>query len=410
MAVREIVIVGAGEAGARAAIALREQGFDGGVTLVGEEAHAPYERPPLSKAAIVSQTAPALPGIADAARLGEIDVARIAGVGAIRLDCGAKAVHLADGRKLAYDKLVLATGARPRVLTCPGAELGLTLRSYDDALRLRERFRASGRIAIVGGGFIGLELAASARSLGCEVVVIEAAPRVLGRAVPAEIAAFVDARHRQEGVEIHCGVGVAGFAVAGGRYEVHLADGRRLLVDTIVVGVGAVPETTLAAEAGLALENGVAADSQLLTSDPDVHAIGDCASFPHALFDARRMRLEAWRNAFDQGAYVARVLMGALEPYVATPWFWSDQYDLTLQIAGLPDAGATMVRRDLGDDAFMLFSLNADGRLVGAGGVGPIGKVAREVRIAEMLIARRASPDPAALASETVRLKALLNA
>ena len=166
----------------------------------------------------------------------------------------------------------------------------------------------------------------------------------------------------------------------------------------------------MAAEAGLALENGVAADSQLLTSDPDVHAIGDCASFPHALFDARRMRLEAWRNAFDQGAYVARVLMGALEPYVATPWFWSDQYDLTLQIAGLPDAGATMVRRDLGDDAFMLFSLNADGRLVGAGGVGPIGKVAKEVRIAEMLIARRASPDPAALASETVRLKALLNA
>lgn len=410
MAPREIVIVGAGEAGARAAIALREQGFDGELTLVGEEAHAPYERPPLSKAAIVSETLPALPAIADAARLADIDVTRIAGVAATRIDRSEKRLRLGDGRALAYDNLVLATGARARQLAIPGAELALALRSYDDALRLRERFRAGGRIAIVGGGFIGLELAASARTLGCDVVVIEAAPRVLGRAVPAELAAFVDARHRREGVEIFCGVGVAGFARESGRSEVWLSDQRRLLVDTIVVGVGASPETKLAADAGLSLDNGISTDSHLTTSDPAIHAIGDCASFPHGLFDGRRLRLEAWRNAFDQGAYVARVLMGSQEPFVATPWFWSDQYDLTLQIAGLPDAGAASVRRDLGEDAFLLFSLAADGRLVGAGGVGPIGKVAKDVRVAELLIARRACPDPAALASANVKLKALLTA
>jgi 3-phenylpropionate/trans-cinnamate dioxygenase ferredoxin reductase subunit len=190
--------------------------------------------------------------------------------------------------------------------------------------------------------------------------------------------------------------------------SVELADGRKLRADAIVVGVGAAPETSLALAAGLTLDNGVAVNARLQTSDPDIFACGDCASFPHPLFDHSRLRLEAWRNAFDQGAFVARVLTGADEEFSAVPWFWSDQYDLCLQIAGLPDAGPTIVRRDLGDGALMTFHLDAHGRLVGVGAVGPRGKIAKEVRVAEMLIGRRAAPSSDNLANRSVKLKSLL--
>ena len=408
MDLREIVVVGAGEAGARATVALREQGYDGALTLVGEERHAPYERPPLSKAAIVSEAPPELPVIADARQLTDLGVDVVAGVAATRIDPRGRTLHLADGRALRYDRLVLATGARPRRLTLPGAELALMLRTFEDSAALRERFHRGARIAIIGGGFIGLELAASARALGCAVQVVEAAPRVLQRATPPEISTIITERHQREGVEILTGVGVAGFAREGACEIVTLSDGRRLEADTIVVGVGAAPEVSLAAAAGLAIDNGVAVDGRLRASDPDIFAVGDCASFPHPLFGGRRLRLEAWRNAFDQGAFVARALLGADAEYEAVPWFWSDQYDLCLQIAGLPDAGVETVTRDLGGGALLLFHLTADGRLVGVSGVGPLGKIAKEVRVGEMLIARRARPDPAALAAPGIKLKALL--
>ncbi|MFZ0206358.1 MAG: FAD-dependent oxidoreductase, partial [Roseiarcus sp.] len=295
MDLREIIVVGAGEAGARAVVALREQGWDGALTLIGEERHAPYERPPLSKSAIVPEAPPELPVIADARQLGDLGVDVVAGVTATRIDARMRTVHLADGRALRYDKLVLATGARPRRLTLPGAELGLLLRTYEDSLALRERFHPGARIAIVGGGFIGLELAASARVLGCVVQVVEAAQRVLQRATPPEISTILAERHEREGVEILTGVSVAGFAREGAHEIVTLADGRRLEADAIVVGVGAAPEVSLAAAAGLAIDNGVAVDGRLRTSDPDIFAGGDCASFPHPLFGGRRMRLEAWR-------------------------------------------------------------------------------------------------------------------
>jgi 3-phenylpropionate/trans-cinnamate dioxygenase ferredoxin reductase subunit len=404
MTPRQTVIVGAGEAGARVAIALREQGFDGAVTLVGEERHAPYERPPLSKGAIFGEEAPAVPFIGDAQRFNELDVDTVFGVAATAIDRAARRLRLSDGDELPYDQLVLATGARPRRLNLPGAEHGLTLRAFEDAVALRERMRPGAAIVVIGGGFIGLELAAGARKRGCEVVVVESAPRVLARATPAPLAAILEARHRAEGVEILTGVGVRGFAAG----SVELADGRQLKADAIIVGVGAAPETALAGAAGLALDNGVAVNGRLQTSDPNIYACGDCASFPHPLFDGRRLRPEAWRNAFDQGAFVARALTGADEDFSAVPWFWSDQYDLCLQIAGLPDAGATVATRDLGDGARMTFHLATDGRLVGAGAVGPLGKIAKEVRIAEMLIARRATPSPEELADAKVKLKGLL--
>ncbi|RWE93669.1 MAG: ferredoxin reductase, partial [Mesorhizobium sp.] len=186
--------------------------------------------------------------------------------------------------------------------------------------------------------------------------------------------------------------------------------GQRIVADLAVIGIGAVPVTALAAEAGLAIDNGIAVDEHLRTADPDIFAAGDCCSFPLAIYGGRRVRLEAWRNAQEQGALAARNMMGANEAHGAVPWFWSDQYGLTLQIAGLPDEGKSIVRRDLDDGAFILFHLAEDGRLVAASGIGPGNAVARDIRLAEMLIAKRGKPAPEALGSQAVKLKSLLAA
>ena len=401
-----IVIIGAGEAGARAAITLRSEGHTGPLTLIGDEAHAPYERPPLSKALIVDPEKPWLPLIADAAELEEKRVERMAGVAALAIDRAAREVTLSDGRRLGYDLLVLATGAKPRKLNLAGAEAALMLRNFEDSLALRARFASGRNIAIIGGGFIGLELAASAIALGCKVSVIEAAPRILGRGVPAEIAALVEKRHREAGVSFFIGAGIASMDGRG----VALTDGRVIPADCIVAGIGAIPETALAAAAGLTIDNGIAVDGHLRTSDSLIFAIGDCASFPHALYGGRRVRLEAWRNALDQGTFVAKVILGASEDYQEVPWFWSDQYELCLQIAGLADGAAQTIARDLGEGVLMLFHVAADGRLLAASAFGPLGKIAREIRLAEMLIAKRAQPSAADLASPGVKLKSLLAA
>jgi 3-phenylpropionate/trans-cinnamate dioxygenase ferredoxin reductase subunit len=261
---------------------------------------------------------------------------------------------------------------------------------------------------VIGGGFIGLEIAASARARGCDVTLIELGPRLLTRGVPREIADIIAGRHRAAGVRVVLGARLAGVETQGDQHAVVLDDGTRIACDGVVAGIGAVPETALAEAGGLAVENGVRADETLRTSDPEIFAAGDCCSFPHPLFNGRRIRLEAWRNAQDQGALAARNMLGADEPYATVPWFWSDQYDLSLQIAGLPDEGAEAVARGLGDGAAMYFHRAGDGRLVGASAVGPIAKVAREVKLAEMLIARQARPDPALLADPGVRLKELL--
>jgi len=405
-----IVIVGAGETGARAAAALRENGFDGAVTLVGDEEHRPYERPPLSKAVMHAEDEPAVPHIAHALRFDELEIAHDIGSRAVAIARGEKLLKLADGAIIPYGKLLIATGARPRKLAIPGGEALLYLRTFADALALRVHIEPGRRIAIIGGGFIGLEIASSARQRGCEVTVIEAAPRILMRGVPAEIADIVALRHRAEGVTILAGTGLARLEKRGNGVAVILADGREVVADGVVAGVGAVPETALAEDAGLAIDNGVAVDAHLRTEDEDIFAAGDCCSFPHPLYGYRRIRLEAWRNAQDQGAYAAKAMMGAADEYAAVPWFWSDQYDLNLQVAGLVDEGRRMVLRDQGEGARIYFHLDDAGRLVAASGIGPIGRVARDMRLAEMLVAKRAHPDPAALAAPETKLKALLAA
>lgn len=410
MMTKGMVVIGAGECGGRAALALRELGYDGPVTLVGDEPHLPYERPPLSKDAMVAD-APLIKAIASDAILAERSIRHIHSVLAVAIDRTAHVVRLSDGSALAYDKLLLATGSVPRKLPMPG--LGgrcVYLRTFNDALAIRAHLNAGNRIAIVGGGFIGLELAAAARSLGAAVTVIEAQPRILMRGVPAEIAQVIHQAHEAEGVKILCGEGIAAIADDGADVRIALAGGHDIVADLAVIGIGAVPVTGLAAEAGLTIDNGVAVDAELRTSDRDIFAAGDCCSFPLAIYGGRRVRLEAWRNAQEQGALAARNMLGAGEAHSAVPWFWSDQYGLTLQIAGLSDEGRSVVRRDVGDDAFILFHLAEDGRLVAASGIGRGNAVARDIRLAEMLIAKQAKPAPEALGSQTVKLKSLLAA
>jgi 3-phenylpropionate/trans-cinnamate dioxygenase ferredoxin reductase subunit len=401
-----MVIVGAGEAGARAATALREEGWDRPITLVGGEIHPPYERPPLSKAALLAETEPVATTVLSQDRAAALDIALVLGTEATAIDRAARAVVLTDGRALPYSRLLLATGARPRRLTLPGHEQALYLRRFDDALALRPLLRPGVRLVIIGGGFIGLELAAAAVARGCAVTLVEAQPRILMRGVPAEIAAVIADRHRAAGIDLRTGIDIERIEPDA----VVLADGSRITADAVIAGIGVVPETALAEAAGLAVDNGIAVDATLATTDPVIFAAGDCAACAHPLYAGRRIRIEAWRNAQDQGALAARNMLGRGEAIAAVPWFWSDQYELTLQIAGLADVGRTMVARDLGDGAQLLFHLAADGRLVAASGVGPLGKIAREIRLAEMLIAQRATPDPDALASPAVRLKTLLAA
>ncbi|RFB84925.1 ferredoxin reductase [Rhizobium leguminosarum bv. trifolii] len=403
------VILGAGECGARAAFALREKGFDGDITLVGAEPLHPYERPPLSKA---GADAGDPKFIAAAEKYADSGIRLLTGLEAGNFDTASRTVIFSDGATLSYDKLLLATGAAARWF--PGAPEGSAhiraLRTHHDAAALRDVMKSGKHIAIIGGGFIGLELAATARLHGAEVTVIEGLERVLKRGVPEEIAQLLTGRHRAEGVDIRCGVSIESLNEEGGKAIIRLSGGERIEADLALVGIGARPNVEIAERAGLTIENGIAVDRYLQTSAPDVFAAGDCCSFPLAIYGGRRVRLESWRNAQEQGTLAAANMLGLDQAVSSVPWFWSDQYDMTLQIAGLAEGAATHQRRDLGAGAFILFHLDADGRLIAASGIGPGNAVARDIRLAEMLIAAGSHPDPAALRANDVKLKSLLAA
>ncbi len=403
-----IIIVGAGECGARAALSLRENGYRHPVTLIGDEVHLPYERPPLSKQVLLDAAEPRTSVVLNDILLGEHAIRHIGSASASAIDTSTKRLALSDGRVLPYDKLLLTTGAAPRRL--PDAPAGgriLYLRTIDDALALRSFMRAGMHVGVLGGGFIGLEVAASACSRGAKVTVIETQERILKRGVPAPIAETITALHQRHGVTVKCGVAVLGIEADERRVGITLSDGDVIPVDVLVVGIGAQPRTELAVQAGLAIDNGIAVNERLETSVTDIHAAGDCCSFPHPLYGGRRLRLEAWRNAQDQGILAAANLMSEARSYQAVPYFWSDQFDHTLQIAGLVDEGRTVVRRELGDGAFILFHLDDEWRLVAASGVGPGNRVAKDMKLSEMLIAKRVNPPIEALATDA-SLKSLL--
>ena len=404
------VIIGAGECGGRAAFALREKGFAGDITLIGTEPLAPYERPPLSKGGIDKAPEPKFIAALELYRAQSINLKLETTVTAI--DPAMKTIRLSDGQTLSYAKLLLATGAAARGFPgVDGASQRIrVLRTHADAMALHAALHPGRHIAIIGGGFIGLELAATARIRGADVTVVEGLPRVLKRGVPEEIAEAITERQRQEGVDIRCGHTIEALQEETDRAVVRLAGGKVISADLLLVGIGALPNVALAAEAGLAIDNGIAVNERLETSHADIYAAGDCCSFPLALYGGRRVRLESWRNAQEQANLAAANILGEDAEISAVPWFWSDQYDLTLQIAGLADEATIHIRRDLADGAFILFHLHADGRLLAASGIGRGNAIARDIRLAEMLIAARAHPDQAALAVSSVKLKSLLTA
>ncbi|MNU86680.1 Rhodocoxin reductase [compost metagenome] len=330
------VIVGSGQAGVSAAFKLRALGYLGSIVLVGAEPDLPYHRPPLSKKYLA--------GLADAQKLHikhgklyeseSIDLLLDCHVAAI--DRHRKAIEFADGRSITYDHLVLATGSRSRTLSPEqGGQASniYTFRTLADAWRLRREMVQGRHLLVVGGGYIGLETAAVARGLGMDVTLIERDSRILGRVAASETAAYFRALHRQHGVRILEQASLACLDIRDRRVEAaRLMDGTVIKADAVVVGVGVVPETSLAERAGLSVDNGIVVDSAGRTSDPSIYAAGDCASFP---FDARRIRLESVQNAVDMAEIVALSIMGQTAYYRPIPWFWSDQYSTKLQIAGL---------------------------------------------------------------------------
>ncbi len=403
-----LVVIGAGEAGLRAARATREEGFDGPITVFGDEALLPYTRPPLSKRVLTADLA--FRPLADADSLQAERIEVVLDNAVVAVDTARKSITTADGASHSYGSLVFATGASPRRLTTPGAdEIGIHyLRTWGDSMQLKAALRPGVRVVVVGAGFIGLELAASATKLGAIVTVVEFLPRVLGRAVPETLATDVAERHRSEGVTLLLGQITERFVKTDAGIVVALEGGDVVLADVVIAGIGAQPETRLAQAAGMTLDNGIAVDGFLRASAPDVYAIGDACSYPHPLYGNRRVRLEAWRNANEQGGYVATSIMRtATEPYSAVPWFWSDHYNGILQVSGLSDEGVTVVERPM-EGARLLFHRAADGRLVAVSSWGTNKSVAKDQRVGEMLIEARATPDASSLADPHIAMKTLL--
>jgi len=359
----KVVIVGAGHAGGTAAALLRQYGFAGPITLLGAEPIPPYQRPPLSKAW--------LKGEADEDSLALKPLDFYAGqnidlrmsVSVASISRALKAVTLAGGEVLTYDVLVLAMGARPRRLEIPGMDLAgvCELRTAADAETLKAVLKPGCRLAVVGGGYVGLEVAASARALRAEATVIELQSRVLARVASEPLSAFFEAYHRERGVAFELGVSVHEILGQDGRVTgVKLSDGRTLACDAALIGVGAVPNDEIARDAGLECSNGVVVDLEARTADPAVFAIGDVTHRPLPLYD-RSFRLESVPNALEQAKQVACALTGRPAPAPEVPWFWSDQYDLKMQIAGLPfDGDSLLVRGDPANARFAVFHLKGD--------------------------------------------------
>lgn len=407
---RGMVIIGAGEAGTRAAVELRINGWTGPITLIGEEKQNPYERPPLSKDCLISKEEAVTVNIIDSEKLMQNQINFLSGSLVTEIDRNNQSVIFADGRQIYYERLLIATGARPRTLMIEESDLSsvLYLRTFADAIKIRTQLQSDKRVAVIGGGFIGLEVAASAIKRGCAVTLVEVGPRILTRGVPEEIARIVEDRHREAGVVFKLGAGIKSIEASDEGHVINLADGTSVQCDTVIAGIGAIPETSLAVQCGLEIENGIRVSETLATSDPNIFAAGDCCSFPHPLYDGKRIRLEAWRNAQDQGMHVARSMLGAVEPYTAVPWFWSDQYEQNLQVTGLVDCGEKTITRDLGEKGKLFFHLSADGRLMAASGIGTA-VIAKDIRIAEMLIEKLTHIDPIDLKNPKMKLKNFLN-
>jgi len=401
---RSVVIVGTGQGGCEVAAALRAGGYGGTVTMVGEEPGVPYERPPLSKALLAGEIAPEQVALRPQAYFHDRQIELLDSRRAIRIDRPGRRLELDDGMLLAFEHLVLATGARNRTLELEGCELDgvLGLRTLADSLELRQRLAQAQSIVIVGAGFIGLEVASVARRAGREVTVLELAERPMTRTTTAPTAAFFARAHRAHGVRLEFGSAVRALLGSGGRVSaVEDSDGARHAAQVVLVAVGVQPNDELAADAGLPVAAGILVDRQLLSGDPAISAIGDCARFPCALWESPVL-LESVQNAADQAHAVAMRILGGDAPYATVPWFWSDQAGLRLQIAGRSaDAEQVVVCGDPEAGRFSALCFR-EGRLCGVESVGRSG----DHVAARRLLASDPGLSPAAAAAADFDLKA----
>lgn len=398
-----IVIVGAGQAAAQAAQSLRTGGYADPIMMLGEEAAPPYQRPPLSKAYLSGAMGLDRVVLKPLETWAAEDVQVRTGVRVAALDPAAQTVTTDAGETIGWDRLILATGSRVRRLPIPGADLEgvFYLRTVADVDALRARFAPGARLVIVGCGYIGLEVAAVAARAGLSVTAIEAAPRVLARVAGPEISAFYEAEHRAQGVDVRTGAGVSGLTGDGAVTGVALADGTSVPADIVLIGVGIVPNQELAAAAGLVCADGIVVDAAARTSDPRIYAIGDCSRRTLALY-GRDTRLESVHNALEQAKLAAADILGTAPPTLETPWFWSDQYDLKLQTAGLSQGHArTVVRGNPTDRRFAVFYLGSDDRVLAVDAVnsGP------EFLAGKQIVARMGRLAPDVLADTSLSMK-----
>jgi 3-phenylpropionate/trans-cinnamate dioxygenase ferredoxin reductase subunit len=369
-----VVIIGGGQAGAEAASALRVLGYDAPILLIGDELQPPYQRPPLSKDYLLGKLDAARLPLRAEAYYDKQKIGLLMGQRVITIDPHMKRLRLKSGAVIPYDRLILAVGARNRPLPVKGAERALYLRTRDEADAIREQLGSAQSVAVIGGGFIGLELAAAARKLGKQVTVIEAGPRLMARAVPPLLSNFFFDVHRSEGVEILLGATVEEIEPDA----VRLGDGNRRAADLVLAGIGVIPNTELAEDAGLAIAKGIVVDEFLRTADPDIFAIGDCAEYPNIFSRANatsgeRVRLESVQNAVDQAKCVARQIVGERAPYRDVPWFWTDQFDIRFQMAGLSSGhDHSVVRGDMESRKFSAFYFK-QGRFLAADSVNRFG-------------------------------------
>lgn len=398
-----VVIVGAGQAGSEAATALRQAGHEGPITLLGSESHPPYRRPPLSKDYLAGKNSHEHLYVKPAQAYAKLGIDFHPGREVVELDRTNKRVSLADGDLLTYDKLILATGGKPRQLELAGGKQPNVhyIRTIDDIDGLRAGFVPGTKMVIIGAGYIGLETAAVAIQHGLDVTVLEAAERVLARVAAGELSAFYERTHTSRGVKLHTSTQVLGLE-GDHRVRQVLTNKGSIPVDVLVVGIGLIPNVQLAVAAGLDVEGAINTDEFTRTSDPDILAIGDCASHPNAFY-GRRLRLESVQNALEQARTAAATVLGQIKSYNPVPWFWSDQYELKLQMVGLSQGyDRTVIRGSISDNNFAVFYLH--GRQIIA--VDAVNRP-QDFLAAKRLVAAKSHAEPEQLADLAFPLKSL---
>lgn len=404
--VQRVVIVGAGQAAGQCAASLRRFGYAGPIVMIGEEPHPPYQRPPLSKAYLSGEIEQDRLWVQPPEVWADQNVELRLGLRVDAIDRSARRVSLSDGSSLTYSKLVLATGSRVRPLPSPGADLdGVRyLRTIADIDILKGDVQPGKRIAIIGGGYIGLEAASVAKKQGAHPIVIEAMSRCLARVAVEELSSFFAEAHQRRGVEVRPGAMVAAIEGETRAESVRLKSGESIEIDSVLVGIGILPNQEIAEAAGLVVGNGIEVDETCLTSDERIYAIGDCAAQINWL-TGTRLRLESVPNALEQAKHAAAAIANATPPKPEVPWFWSDQFDLKLQTAGLFQGADQLIRRQSGEEQVSFFHLK-DGVLIAADCVND----PQSFMAAKMIIGKRGKPDTASLADPTASIKDIMKA